>query len=157
MSCCNENIQYGCFNKLRWGIKRKLKFNGANNCIPPSYLTVCFTNSWNEFIFMKRIKKPRAKSSDVTIVYIKSWPYNVRNDWPDSKLTFDWVQKIFWNIYMKITFTPTGTWTWVAELRVPSTNHYTRETIDLFVLFIEIWYCWDTVEPKQMKKTYFNK
>ena len=67
MSCCNENIQYGCFKKLRCGIKRKLKFNGANNCIPPSYLTVCFTNSWNEFIFMKRIKKPRAESCDVML------------------------------------------------------------------------------------------
>ena len=65
LSSCNENIQYGCFKKLRCGIKRKLKFNGANSCIHPSYLTVCFTNFWNEFIFMKRIKLPRAESCDV--------------------------------------------------------------------------------------------
>ena len=65
LSCCNENIRYGCFKKLRCCIESKLKFNGANNCIPPSYLTVCFTNSWNEFIFIKRMKISRAESCDV--------------------------------------------------------------------------------------------
>ena len=75
LSCCNENIQYGCFKKLWCGIKRKLKFNGANNC--PTYLTVCFTNSWNEFMYIERIKIPPAESCDVPIVYIKSWPYYI--------------------------------------------------------------------------------
>ena len=38
LSCCNENIQSGCFKKLGCGIKRKLKFNGANNCFRLPYL-----------------------------------------------------------------------------------------------------------------------
>ena len=32
---------------------------------------------------------------------------------------------------MKIIFTPTRTWAWVAELRALSANHYTAETADL--------------------------
>ena len=56
-------------------IIRKLKFKGANNCIHLYYLPASFTASMHEFISMKIIKIPRAKSCEVTIVYTKSCAY----------------------------------------------------------------------------------
>ena len=34
-----------------------------------------FSTSLHQITYMRRIKIPRAESCDVTIVYIKSWPY----------------------------------------------------------------------------------
>ena len=65
LSCCNENIQYNCFKKLRCIIKKKLKFNGTNNGILLGYLPFSFTTSLHELIFKKRIKIPRAESCAV--------------------------------------------------------------------------------------------
>ena len=77
LSCCNENIQHCCFKKkLRWNIIRKLKFNGANNRITFLF-ALRFYNFFAWIRFMKRIKRPRAETCDVTIVYIKSLPYYI--------------------------------------------------------------------------------
>ena len=54
LSCYNENIQHCCFKKLRCNIKRKLKFNGANNCIHLPYLPVSFTNLFASIHFNEK-------------------------------------------------------------------------------------------------------
>ena len=54
LSCYNENIQHCCFKKLRCNIKRKLKFNGANNCILLLYFTVSITTSYASIHFYEK-------------------------------------------------------------------------------------------------------
>ena len=54
LSYYNENIQHCCFKKLRCDIKRKLKFNGANNCIHPTYLPVGFTTLFASIHFYEK-------------------------------------------------------------------------------------------------------
>ena len=74
LSCCNENIQHCCFKKLKWNIISKLKFNGANNCIHlPHLQLLCMTSFlWIELKYrVQKVETP----CDVTIVYVKSWPY----------------------------------------------------------------------------------
>ena len=65
INCCTENIQHCCCKKkLSCNIIKKLKFNGAKSFIHLSYLPVSFRTFLQKFIFMNRIKIPRAESCD---------------------------------------------------------------------------------------------
>ena len=58
LSCYNENIQHCCFKKLRCNIKKKLKFNGANNCIH-----LPFVRQFYEFIALLQFYEKNSNTS----------------------------------------------------------------------------------------------